>query len=78
MTLYDLANATTIQGNVEVRVFSCGEELIKFQYPDCEDFAYSGYRNEDYAVEDMDVLFMYSIEGDGRKIWTVVEVEAND
>ena len=89
MTLYELANATTIQGNVEVRLFSCGasgdpnatfdlEELAKFQYPDCDDFAHSGYRDEDYDIDGCDVVFIYSIVGDNHKIWTVIEVEADN
>jgi hypothetical protein len=82
MTLYDFANATTIQGNVEVRVYadnSTADDPHVYQFQDCEDFAYSGLRHGNKTTDDMTITYLFS-RMYGTKAWTIieVEVEAND
>ena len=82
MTLYDLANSLTLQGNVAVHVWRDCNEVEEFKYPECDDFAYSGYDCDDVddnSISDMDITFIYASGNPyTRETWTHIDVELGE
>jgi hypothetical protein len=78
MKLYDLADAMTIQGNVEVRVFKDDDHVKSYRYNDCDDFRHSGYDCEEDGIDDMEVLYMFAEDRIYRSqgVWLIIEVTA--
>lgn len=73
MTLYELANATNVQGNIEVRVYNTdGDVTQTFQFLDCVGLEYTdifrGYGRKGVSIdgkliEDMTVKYMFAETG---------------
>lgn len=74
MTLYDLANATTIQGNVEVAVIEDGLVQRHYFYHNCDDLAHAGFDCEAEDIDEMEVVYIYPDKASDGRIWLVIEV----
>lgn len=77
MTLYELCEEITIQGNIEIKVFdTAGNEVENHFFREEYDFhiAYT----EHAELEDLQVSFMYAQKGIGGIVWFVIEVTQED
>lgn len=75
MTLYELVNSTTIQGNIEIRVFDQDNTEIESRvFRDQDDFN-PKYRDCD-DIEDCDILFIYCHKSPDGTPWLTIEVES--
>lgn len=73
MTLYDLANACTLQGNIEIKVFDGdGNELESRFVRDETGFECSFTNTDD--LEDCEVSYMHATKSLDGTEWLVVEV----
>ena len=72
MTLYDLVNSMTIQGNIELAVFdSEGAEKERHFIRNTDDLCYDDI--SDY--EDLKVTFMFPNKGYDGSVWLNIEVQ---
>lgn len=73
MTLYDLTNSTTVQGNIEIKVFdSQGSEKESRFFRDQDDF--SCYMNDCDDMEDFRINYIYPTKGCDGTVWLVIEL----
>ena len=75
MTLYNLVNSMTIQGNIEIAKFDpSGNELDRELFPDVDDL--STIYLEDY--EDLEVTFMFTNSTSTGRAWLTIEVQTEE
>ncbi len=77
MTLYELCNNITLQGNIEIKVFAPnGDEDESFFYRDEYDFniAYTDHPE----LEDTTVSYMYPSKSYDGTVWFIIEVTKED
>ena len=77
MTLYDLCNSLTIQGNIELKVFDPdGTELNSYCFRDEYEFqiAYTAFPE----LEDLEVSYIYPSKSYDGTIWLTIEVTQED
>ena len=73
MTLYTLVNYTTIQGNVEIKIFnSMGDEIGARFFRDQDDF--SLFCNDCEDLCEAEVTYLYPTKSCDGTEWLVVEV----
>ena len=81
MTLYDLANATNVQGNIEVRIYTeIGNDVFQqFQFLDCTGLEYThlfrGASIDGRLIADLPVKYMFAENGE-CEAWLIIELEA--
>ena len=81
MTLYDLANDLTIEGNVEIKRFKDDIETGLWEMKYTDDLGsslrwiegFEGFGDFE-GVEDLKVNFIYSTKKDDGEAWLVIEV----
>lgn len=74
MTLYELSDSLTLQGNIEVKVFdNAGTEAESRKFRDMDGF-HSCMDAPD--LEHCDVTYMYGTADAAGTAWMVIEVEA--
>ena len=72
MTLYDLVNSMTIQGNIEIRVFNeDGDETTYRTFCNVDDLSVCDLD----AVENMRVTYMYSIGNSRGNSSLIIELQ---
>jgi hypothetical protein len=77
MTLYDLTNVTTLQGNIEVKVFDAeGSEKEARFYRDQDDFTPHWCDAED--IEDLQVTYIYTTKSCDCTAWLVIELQEDE
>lgn len=76
MTLYDMANSMTIQGNIEVKVFDFEGELESRFFRDQDDFVPHWTDCED--IEDLTVTYMYAHKSYDGSVWLTIELTKED
>ena len=73
MTLYDLANTTTIQGNIEIKIFNAdGIETECRFYRDQDDF--NPLYNDCDDVEEYEVSYIYPRKSADGTTWLTIEI----
>ena len=73
MTLYDLVNSITLQGNIEIKIFNCmGDELEFRCFRDQDDFRL--YYNDCEDIAEAEVTYLYPTKSCDGTEWLVVEV----
>lgn len=76
MTLYDLCNNISLQGNIEVKVFDlAGNELETHLFMDEWQFQITYTHPE---LEDLYVSYIYATRGRNGTIWTTIEITKED
>lgn len=76
MTLYELCNNITLQGNIEIKLFAPdGTELESLLFPDEWDFNITYYRPE---LEDLEVSYIYPTRGHNGTNWLTIEIIKED
>ena len=76
MTLYDLSNSLTLQGNIEIKVFDdCNVKETRC-FRNVEDFNCTCTDTND--LEDLNVIFMYAEKSADGTEWMVIELEAKE
>lgn len=77
MTLYELANAVTLQGNIEIKVFDSNLNQIECrQFNHQEDFNCICNGCDD--IEDLEVVYMYASKDDDGLEGLVIELSDPD
>lgn len=77
MTLYDLSNALTLQGNIEIKVFDeAGNEKETRCFRDVEDFNCTCTDTND--LEDLEVTYMYATKSADGTEWMVIELKEEE
>ena len=77
MTLYELCEEITLQGNIELKVFDQeGNEKTAHFFHDETDFHIAYTEHTD--LEDLPVSFIYPTKGYNGSVWLVVEVTEED
>ena len=77
MTLYELCDYITLQGNIELKVFaSNGDEKMSYYYHDESDFHIRYTDQTD--LEDTVVSYMYASKSCTGTAWFVIEVTKED
>lgn len=77
MTLYELCEEITLQGNIELKVFDQqGTEINSHFFHDESDFHIT--YTEHIELEDLPVSFIYPTKGYNGSVWLVIEVTAED
>lgn len=73
MTLYELTDNITLQGNIEIKIFNeQGNEEETRCYRDNDGFHCTCDDADD--IEDLEVTYIYSTTNYGTGAWTVIEV----
>ena len=80
MTLYELTNSMTLQGNICITVFSSdGNEKEQRHFRDQDDF--STFMNDAEDLDDLEVTYIYATRAYCETAWLNIEVqeaEANE
>lgn len=77
MTLYELCEEITLQGNIELKIFNQeGNEINSNFFHDETDFhiSYTEHTN----LEELPVSFIYPTKGYNGAVWLVIEVVKED
>ena len=75
MKLYDLVNAMTIQGNIELAVFDAnGEEIERATFPYCDDLSCCDIAE----YEDFEVTYMFPNSTSSGRAWLTIEVQKEE
>ena len=75
MKLYDLVNAMTIQGNIEIAVFDAdGEEIERETFPCADDLSYCDIAE----YEDLEVTYMFPNSTSTGRAWLTIEVQKEE
>lgn len=75
MTLYDLVNSMTIQGNIEVAVFDTdGNEKDRHFIRNSDDLCYDDIDE----FEDLKVTFMFPNKSCDGTVWLTIEVQEEE
>lgn len=76
MTLYELCNNITLQGNIEIKLFdSQGNELESILFPDEWDFNITYTHPE---LEDLEISYIYTTRGLNGSHWMTIEIIKED
>ena len=79
MTLYELADNVTIQGNVEIIKFENGLVANIWSVLGTTDIRIDFYSLEDFeGVEDLEVTYIYNSKNEDGTSWVVIEVAAEE
>lgn len=74
MTLYDMMNAMSIQGNVEIRIVDAnGLAKETHFFRDVDELSSTCYDVDEF--EDMEVLYIYPTKSLDSEPWLVIELE---
>ena len=74
MTLYNLANSITIQGDIKIIRLNDAEDTGIWTIYNTSDLSYNLHWLDNFeGVEDLQVTYIYSITEE-NKVWTVIEV----
>lgn len=77
MTLYELCDNITIQGNIELKVFDQeGNELDSYFFRD--EYEFNITYTEHTELEDLPVSYMYTQKSYDGTAWFVIEVTRED
>jgi hypothetical protein len=77
MTLYDLTQSMTIQGNIEIKIFDADDTHTDSRFfPDEYDFDTTTHDADD--IEDLEVTYMYTTKSYDGTPWLTIEVKEND
>ncbi len=75
MTLYNLTQSMTIQGNIEIAVFDAeGNEKERHFIRNSDDLCYDGIDE----FEDLKVTFMFPSKGYDGSVWLNIEVQEEE
>lgn len=73
MTLYELTNTVTVQGNIEIRIFDTnGNEKESRYFRDQDDFN-TRYEDSD-DLDDFTITYIYHSRGYDGTPWLVIEI----
>lgn len=77
MTLYDLTNTATIQGNIEIKIFDQdGNEKESRFYRDQDDF--TPFYEDCSDIEDCDIIYIYCTKSCDGAPWLVIEITRDE
>lgn len=77
MTLYELTQSMTIQGNIEIKVFDAdGRETDARFFPDEYDFDTTTHDADD--IEDLRVTYMYTTKSYDGTPWLTIELTEDE
>ena len=77
MTLHQLTNAMTIQGNVEIKIFAeDGTEIERRFLRDLYDFNCTCEDCDD--IEDLEITYMYATKSLDSEAWLAIELLKED
>ena len=79
MTLYELADNVTIQGNIEIIKFENDLVANIWSISETTDLRIDFYSLEDFeGVEDLEVTYIYNSKNEDGTSWVVIEVAAEE